>query len=222
MNDMNYGDDNFNFDPTAYQSAGAAILPQPGVYRMKATVARRKDKNTNEVVLTDGKYPTLVLQRISIVEPQEDEGSFSVFENVGSKPFKRKASGNRMVNVSRTVDLLRSIDVTKMSEVESFEHAPDLVEQELTAGEVFTARLGYKALDIEAAKAELQNIADDDYEAKNKVWNKYTYRTKAFRNGNGYNTAVTTPDGRVLQAKLVIDAFVDSNDSQKLGPFYRS
>jgi hypothetical protein len=227
MNDLNYGDDNFNFDPTQYQGASQTILPQPGTYRLKSTPTRKKDKNGQEV-LVQGKFPVIRLNRVEIVEPEDDGGTFAVFQDVGSNFFPRPASGGRKLPASQVIDLIRAINVEKMSDIEGGDDretvalsAVSVAEQELAAGETFTAKLGYKALDIEGAKAALRSVDPDDQKAKNEVWKAHTYRTKAFRNGNGYNTSVVTPDGKTLQAQLVIDTYVDSTDNQKLGPYFK-
>lgn len=214
-----FHDDQFN--PNDYQDAGTTILPQPGEYALRATsIARRKDSN-GQVLEKDG-YQTLVLNRIEIVDPQEESGTFAVFQDVRTKPFERKASGGRKVKVSQALDLIRSIDVDLSQEVSGFAEAIDVAEAALSQGQVFHAKLGLKAVDSEAAKAALEGVPADDYETRRKVWGENTYYTKAFKRPDGtYNTAVTTKDGRTLQGKLVIDTFVPSTARGKTGPFGR-
>lgn len=219
--DTNFNDDQFNYDPTQYADQGANILPEPGEYTLRVTAkARKKDKNTGDVVLQKDKYPILTLQRVEIVEP-EDGGTHAVFHDVRTSPFMRKATANSKVAVSPMTDLLRAIDVNLATEVESFESSIDNVEAELNNGATFRAKLGYKATDFDAAKAKLATVDADDNDAVRAAWNANTYYTKAFRrqDGKGYNTTVTTPDGKILEAKLVIDSFVASNKHGKVGPF---
>lgn len=218
--ESNFHDDAFN--PNDYQDAGTTILPQPGEYAVRATsIGRRKDSQTGQVMEKDG-YQTLVLNRIEIVDPQEESGTFAVFQDVRTKPFERKASGGRKVKVSQALDLIRSIDVDMSSEVTGFAEAIDVAEQALNNGAVFHAKLGLKAVDSENAKEQLQGVPSDDYETRRKVWGENTYYTKAFRRPDGsYNTAITTKDGKTLQGKLVIDTFVPSTGRGAVGPFKR-
>lgn len=225
-----YHDD--NFDPTQYPDAGQTILPQPGEYTVRVTsVGNRKDQS-GQPMLTDGIYPVLTLNRIEIVEPQEESGTFAVFQDVRTKPFERKGQSGQKFRVSSLVDLTRAIDVDLTTDVaptlkpdvdgETVEQAVDFVKSNLTSGAVFNVKLGLKAVDSEAAKAALEGVPADDYATRRKVWNEHTYYTKAFKRADGtYNTAVTTKDGRTIQGKLIIDSFVPSTGRGKTGPFGR-
>ncbi len=217
--ETNFNDDQFNYDPTQYADQGANILPEPGEYTLRVTSKKRKEKD-GEPVLQKGIFPVLTLQRVEIVEP-EDGGTHGLFYDVRTSPFLRKMTANSKAAVSPMTDLLRAIDVNLATDVESFETSIDNVEAELNNGATFRAKLGYKALDIDRAKAQLVGVDADDNDAVRQVWNSNTYYTKAFRrqDGKGYNTTVVNPDGKILEAKLTIDSFVSSNKQGKLGPF---
>lgn len=214
-----FNDDQFNYDPTQYADQGATIMPEPGEYTLRVTSkSRKKDRVTGAEVMQKDKYPVLTLNRVEIVEP-EDGGTHAVFYDVRTSPFLRKSTGNTKVAVSPMTDLLRAIDINLSADVESFETSIDNVEAELNNGATFRAKLGFKATDFDNAKAQLNGV--DDPDAIRAIWNANTYYTKAFRrqDGKGYNTTVTTPDGKILEAKLVIDSFVASNKHGKVGPF---
>lgn len=216
-----YNDDQFNYDPTQYVDQNATILPQPGEYTVRATsiTSPKKDRTSGEIVLSKGKYPVLTVNRLEIVEPEDDNGTFAVFADVRTSPYKRKA-GKGTVDVAPMTDLVRSVDIGLATEVESFEQSIDVATRELQSGSPFRVKLGYKAVDFDAAKAQLAK-ANGDPDAERAAWNTNTYYTKAFRraDGKGYNQTVTTPDGKILEAKLVIDSFVASNKHGKSGAF---
>lgn len=218
----NMHDDQFDFNPSQYQDQGAAILPDPGEYVVRATsVSRKKDRKTSEPVMQDGKYPVLTLNRIEIVEPEDDNAQYAVFADVPSKPFGRAISKTQKVGASKALDLVRAIDVNLTTEVEGFDHAIDVAEAALNAGQTFRAKLGYKVVDMDQVKLELAQIDENDKEEARKVWNRNTYYTKAFKrqDGKGYNATITTPQNKTLTAKLVIDSFVPSNKPGNLGAF---
>lgn len=219
--------DQFDFNPAQYADAGRnAILPLPGEYVVKATSANLRSKDGNLVTRkddNDNTYRVVVVNRIEIVEPEEENGQFSIFQDLNSKPYKRKGMGNQMVPVSNVMDAIRAIDVTLSNEPTGWDDACDVLLREFQSGSTFNARLGYKVVDIDGAKADLKSISDDDTDGKRKAWAENTFYTSAFRNPDGsYNSAVKSKDGeRVLEAKLVIDAFVASNKRGKIGPFAR-
>lgn len=225
-----YHDDAFN--PNDYQDAGTTILPQPGEYTVRATNVAANRLKDGKPVLTNDIYPTMVLNRIEIVDPQEESGAFAVFQDVRTKPFERKASGGRKVKASQLVDLIRAVDVDMTGDVfpslaegvdqETVEQARDIAKQVLDSGAVFNVKLGRKAVDSENAKAQLEGVPADDYETRRKVWGENTYYTKAFKRPDGtYNTAVATKAGKTIQGKLVIDTFVPSTGRGPTGPFKR-
>lgn len=217
----NYNDDNFDFDPTAaYPDANAVILPQPGEYSVRGKLTPAKDRKTQQPKEVDG-FPVMQLARVEIVEPEENNGSYSVFRNIGTKPFPRGTS-----RASVMLDVLRSIDVNAVQNLPSgpdaWLAAKDAVEAELASGATLRVKLGYEATDIEGFKRTMEAATTD--EEKNSAWNKNTYKNKAFRrpDGKGYVNTITTPEGRQLEAKLVITEFVPSNKHGKSGPFFKA
>lgn len=213
-------DDEFNFDPSQYADQGQPILPDPGVYTLRVTsLGPKKDRATGQPVLIDGKFPVLTLNRVEIVEPEDDSAQYAVFADIGTKPFPRKISKGNSVGASKALDLVRAIDVNLTSDVESYEHAADVLTSALNSGATFQAKLGYKAVDRDAITRATAGVTDP--EKIRQAWNSNTYYTKAFKrqDGKGYNATVTTPDNKTLMAKLVIDGFVPSNKQGKVGPF---
>lgn len=219
--------DQYDFNPTNYADAGnSAVLPLPGEYSIRALGAKFKQKDGQTVTYSDAQgntYRVISIPRVEIVEPTEEGGQFTVFQDVSSKPFPRKGLGGKQVPVSNVMDAIRAIDVNLAGEPQGWDDAADVLLREYQSGSTFNARLGYKVLDIEGAKAELENVDKNDREAVNKAFRKHTYYTKAFRNADGtYNSAIKTPDGRILEPKLVIEAFVASNKRGKVGSFQTS
>ncbi len=215
----NYNDDSYDFDPTAaYPDANAVILPQPGEYSVRGKLTPAKDRKTQQAKEVEG-FPVMQLARVEIVDPEEHNGSYAVFKNIGTKPFVR---GTKRASVM--LDALRSIDANQLANLpagpDAWIAAKDAVEAELASGATLRVKLGYEATDIEGFKAAMEAAKTD--EEKNGLWNKFTYKNKAFRrpDGKGYNTTVTTPEGRTLEAKLVVTEFVPSNKHGKGGPFF--
>lgn len=217
--EQNFGDDQFEFDPNAYQGQNTQVLPQPGIYAVRVTsFGPKKDRKTGQPVVTPF-GPVNRINRIEIVEP-EGGGSHGVFKDVSPTPFKR---GNApKPNASGALDVVAAVDKSLLGQLSGWEDAGTVAEQELKAGAVIKVRLGYEAMDMEKFKQAVSTIPEGDQDARNKAWREATYRTKTFRraDGQGYNTNVTTPDGRTLSAKLVIDGFVQSDASDKVGPFF--
>lgn len=216
-----FHDDNFDFDPAAvYPDANAVTLPQPGEYSVRGKLVPQKDRKTGQNVVTPDGFAVMQIPRIEIVDPEEYNGSYGVFKRVSTKPFQR---GGR--NASQMVDALRSIDVNAVQNLPSgpdaWHEAKNAVEAELASGSTMRVKLGYEATDVEGFKRAIDTTPEDE---KPGLWNKYTYRNKAFRraDGKGYNTTVTTPEGRTLEAKLVITEFVASDKAGKGGPFFKS
>lgn len=224
LQNSTFANDTFTYNPADYVDAGATILPLPGIYRMRVTsLGRRKDRETGAEVLRDG-WPTLVLNRIEIIEPLDEAGAFALFEEIGTKPYLRKGQG-RDVPASRHMDLLRAIDVD--AQVSDFMEGVTEVERLLQGGATFVAPLGYKAQDTAWAKAQIEQAGGKermDPRDYNKVWNDAKLSTKDFKNPNGgYRTQAMGRSGAMLDAKLTLGKFIPSStaDAVELGAFTR-
>jgi hypothetical protein len=218
--DATFTEDTLKYDPEVYAEAGQQLIPTPGVYRFRAlSLGRKKDKN-GDPILRDGKWPILMINRVEIVDPVDESGSFAVFEEIPTKPMMRKLGG-REVPAARHIDLMRAIDVE--TQVESFEEGIQEVEKLLSSGQTFVASLGYKAQDNEYAKARIADLGGFENaprEAQNAAWNDAKFTTKDFKlPGGGYKTRITGKSGKVLDAKLTLSKFYPSNANQEIGPY---
>jgi hypothetical protein len=221
---MTYSDDTFTYNPDTYVDAGVTTLPQPGTYRLRVTsLSRRKDRETNAEVLQEG-WPILVLNRIEIVEPHEEAGTFALFEDLRTKPYYRR-KGDPTTAAARHMDLLRAID--QEMRPENFKEGLLEVETLLASGHTFVAQLGYRvtdkawAMETIAAAGGKEAMDKDTY---NKVWNSATLTTKDFKNPNGgYRQMAMGRSGAMLDAKLSISKFIPSGQAESLalGPFTR-
>jgi hypothetical protein len=201
--DATFTEDTLKYDPEVYAEAGQQLIPTPGVYRFRAlSLGRKKDKN-GDPILRDGKWPILMINRVEIVDPVDESGSFAVFEEIPTKP------------------MMRAIDVE--TQVESFEEGIQEVEKLLSSGQTFVASLGYKAQDNEYAKARIADLGGFENaprEAQNAAWNDAKFTTKDFKlPGGGYKTRITGKSGKVLDAKLTLSKFYPSNANQEIGPY---
>lgn len=219
-----FANDTFAYNPADYVDAGATILPLPGTYRLRVTsLGRRKDRETGAEVTRDG-WPILMLNRIEIIEPLDDNGAFAIFEEISTKPYFRKGQG-REIPAARHMDLLRAID--QHAQVGDFAEGVAEVERLLSSGATFVAQLGYKAQDTTWAKEQIaqaggkEHMDPKDY---NKVWTDAKLTTKNFQNPNGgYRTQAMGRSGAMLEAKLTISKFIPSlqADTLDLGAFTR-
>jgi len=83
MQTTTFNADTLTYNPDEYVDSGSPLMPLPGTYRFRVTsLTRRKDRDSGQVILKDGKWPTLVLNRVEIVEPIDDAGIFGVFEEI--------------------------------------------------------------------------------------------------------------------------------------------
>jgi hypothetical protein len=218
-----FSPDSYTYNPAEYVDAGATLLPLPGVYRMRVTsLGRRKDRETGAEILKDGVWPTLVLNRVEIVEPIDETGTFALFEELYTKPYLRKGQG-RELPAAKHMDLLRAID--QHAQVGDFLEGVQEVERLLSSGQTFVAQLGYRAQDTEWAKAEIARSGGKDAmtkEAYNAVWTAAKLSTKDFKNpSGGYRTQTVGRSGAVLEAKLTLTKFIPSDTQVDLGPYLR-
>lgn len=215
-------DDSYTYDPNAYVDQGAVSLPIPGHYRFRASsVGRRKDRNTGEVVKVDGKWPTLILNRVEIVEPQEAAGSYAPFQELFTKPFQRKGGAGAQVVAANQTDVLRSIDVDAPTGLNMEEQIEEL-EKQLTSGQTFVAGIGYTATDVDWAKAEIARNGGDNCpkEKRSEIWKAAKLTTKDFKNPDGtYRTMTRGKSGKMIEAKLKLATFVPSTKDVELGPY---
>lgn len=227
MNDLNYGDDNFNFDPSAFDFGGQVAPPQPGEYSITGRLANKTDRQTGAVVTTKSGDPVLTLQRVSIVDPENGQ-SFGLFEEISTGWFSRRdgKSGNRAIEALGSIDMELMQEIAGVAKADVPAQVADILKRETSASRPLRVKLGLQATDTDAAKAEIsaRNLSKEtDGDEIRKVWNKYRFYTKAFKraDGKGYVTSVTSPSGNVLDARVVIDGFVPANKTGKSGPYYR-
>ncbi len=217
-----FSPDSYTYNPAEYVDAGATILPLPGVYRMRVTSLSRRKGQDGAEILKDGVWPTLVLNRVEIVEPIDEAGTFALFEELYTKPYLRKGQG-RELPAAKHMDLLRAID--QHAQVSDFLEGVQEVERLLRSGQTFVAQLGYRAQDSEWAKAEVARNGGKDAmtkEAHNAVWTAAKLSTKDFKNpSGGYRTQTVGRSGNLFEAKLTLTKFIPSDTQVDLGPYLR-
>jgi hypothetical protein len=217
-------DDSYAYNPDSYVDQGAVALPAPGNYRFRvSSLARRKDRNTGEVVMADGRWPTLVMNRIEIVEPQESAGSYAPFQEFFTKPFQRPGGAGTKEVASNQVDIIRAID-TDAGKGLNMEELVTELENLLTSGQTFVAGIAYHATDTDWAKAQIAANGGDscEKEKKSEIWKAARLMTKDFKNPDGsYRTQAIGKSGKLLPAKLKLSSFVPSTKDVELGPYAR-
>lgn len=205
---------------TDYQDPLQPSPPKEGNYRLKV-VKMSLDKNQDgSIRLTDNKYPTIVLERVEIVEPAEMEGKVGVmFERIYTKPFER-VKGAPLAN--GLADITRAFDITKTwSRVQD---GLDILDQMVDAGETFRARLEWNAYDSDHYKAQIAALGGEDSaskEDKKRIRKECTIRgMKRFKQSSdgAYLPIVVGPSGNTLTARAKIATYFPSHqENVKLG-----
>jgi hypothetical protein len=224
MNDLNYGDDNFNFDPSAFEFGGQETLPTPGEYSITGKLVKKTDRTTGQVVTAKDGSPVLVVQRATVVDP-ENGGSFGLFAEIstGSYPSKSGKLANKAIEAIGSIDMNLLQELSGVSREDLGPAAADILEREMSGGAALRVKFGLQGTDSDAAKAEIRNKNLTDKQDISDVWKRHRFYTKAFKraDGKGYLTSITAPSGNTVQGRLVIDGFVPANKPGKSGPYTR-
>ena len=224
MNDLNYGDDNFNFDPSAFEFGGQETLPTPGEYSITGKLVKKTDRTTGAVVTAKDGSPVMVVQRATIVEP-ENGGSFGLFAEISSGSYQTKAGklGNKAIEAVGSIDMSLLQELAGVGREDLGPAVADVLEREMSGGSALRVKLGLQGVDSDAAKAEIRNRNLTDKQDISDVWKRHRFYTKAFKraDGKGYLTSITAPSGNKVEGRLVIDGFVPSNKRGKAGAYSR-
>lgn len=201
---------------------------KPGVYRLQVVKAQPRTNKDGSVLLVGEKYPVIVLEQVKIVEPQESERQFGLFQDVRTKPGKRKNATGGDVAVSDLQDLLRSYAVTGF---EGFKHMTDLLQEYIAGNATFVAEIGWSGYDSAYVDAQFATLGITDKaqratvakEVQNGIYNKARLRTKDFVINGVRQQSVVGPSGETINAKAVINRYYpadsDFGGKVKLGPF---
>lgn len=210
-------------DADTYQDQTNPAPPLPGNYRLivLGKVEQRKDKN-GAPVLTDQKFPVLVIQRAKIVEPVESEKEFGLFADLRTKPFDRFGTV-----VSDIGDFTRSMDQTR--NWKGLQEGLSTLEELVASNTPFTVQAKWEAYDSAFVEQEFTRLNVTKANAKevltkevlNAVYKKARLGTNDFKaNGKGgRNHIATGPSGAQLEARFKISKFIPSLEAVNLGPF---
>lgn len=203
-----------------YQDPTPPAPPKEANYRLKV-VKMGLDKNQDgSIRLTDGKYPTVVLERVEIVEPVELDGKVGVsFERIYTKPFER-VKGAPLAN--GLADFTRSFDSTKGWS--SVQHGLNALDEFVDAGNTFRARLEWVAYDSDHYKAQIAALGGEESATKDdkkRIRKEATVRgMRRFKQAadGSYLPIITGPSGATLTARARISTFFPSHqENVKIG-----
>lgn len=215
------------YDAESYVDQSSPLPLAPGTYRFKALkVSARKDK-AGALVLADGKYPTLVLEQVSVVEPVENARAASVWQDIRTKPQMRKDPRTGTDKPANDLfDIVRSYDA--QSGFDGIEGAKQRFQQHAEQGDTFRAEIGWEANDADYVKAEFAKLEalgtarkDVSKDVASAIYNTARKRTKDFKVGGVLVPSVLGPSGNMLEARAKIVRYIPSTelDSKvKLGP----
>jgi hypothetical protein len=219
---------NVPVDPETYQDQQNPAPPKPGNYRLVVTKQTVRTTKEGKLALTDGKFPTVVLQTASIIEPQENERKFGLFQDVRFKPFERKGAGGVATVASDLYDLLRAYDATVR--IEDYDHAKLLLQEYFDQNASFLAQLTWGGYDAQFVKDEFAKIGGKELATKevaNQIYNTARKRAKDFVQNGVLVPSIIGPSGNVIDAKVHIARYYPSTtdiggkELRELGPFVK-
>ena len=190
--------------------------PKSGVYRVRPLELQLDTDVDGNTKLTDGRYPTLLLRKLEIVEPEKEQGrALYPFKSFSLKPIQ---SGPR-AGASAANDLLRAFDDTRT--FTSGKEALQIIGEMADAGQTFRARLTWTAYDGEGAREEIASrggrdaIDQDDLR---EIYRKYTCRgEKNFPQVDGKAVPEwTSPTGNKCEARVDIQAVIPASKNESL------
>ena len=190
--------------------------PKSGVYRVRPLELQLDTDVDGNTKLTDGRYPTLLLRKLEIVEPEKEQGrALYPFKRFSLKPIQ---SGPR-AGASAANDLLRAFDDTRT--FTSGKEALQIIGEMADAGQTFRARLTWTAYDGEGAREEIASrggrdaIDQDDLR---EIYRKYTCRgEKNFPQVDGKAVPEwTSPTGNKCEARVDIQAVIPASKNESL------
>ena len=213
-----------SMNPDTYQDQASPAPPAVGNYRVIVKKAKQRTDKEGKVVLADGKFPTITLEQLEIIEPAENARLFSPFHDLRTKPFERFG-----VLVSDVADFTRSVDAERGWS--GLAEGIKLVDEYLDTNAAFTINVGWEAFDksyLEQAMNDAgltgvprESRTDEQKQVLNAIYKKARVRTNAFPKKDGRrHHVVEGPSGEMLEAKPVITRFIPSTEAAntKLGP----
>lgn len=225
LTDIEITDDlNVTMDPDSYKDAPSNTIPQPGAYRLRVVSMKpRKDQDGN-IVLADGKFPTIVLEQLEILEPEDDGRKFGAFLDVRTKPVKRfDGYATDLGDITRSFDQTRGWSGTSEGLA---------VLEELAQEGTFRAQLGWSAYDSQFAKSQLEaaglaglkwsEMTSDQQKVAGEIYKKARLSTKDFPVSNGKRVPFgrNPHSGNELEARLTVQRYIPSGaENVKLGAF---
>lgn len=209
--DMPVVDDlNVPYDPETYQDQANPAPPKPGNYRFQVVKAEPRVKD-GQIVMADGKYPTLVLQQVKIVEPSESERAFGAFTDVRYKPFPRKMPNGASQVASDLWDLIRSYDET--APINDFIHAQELLQGFIAQNGTFLGQLGWTGYDkayVDGEFAKIGGRQNASKEVSQAIYNTARKGTKDFTVNGQLQSSIIGPSGETIEAQPKITRFFPS------------
>ena len=219
--------DQFELDPIAYGLADAPSqaevdVPPPGFYLVQLTSAGlRQDRETKQVKLDSKGNRVFRINRVSIIDPVEFEGSHALFQDiyVYGRPqmnwsVKPAVAYTDRPPVFQVVKMLAAIDTSLVTG--NIDENCDELERLLPSRPTVAVKFSYEATDATHAKELMAQGVE-----KNTAYKQSRLYTKHFKNADGtYRQQTEGPSGTLVAARLKIDDFVPSTrvSTLTLGP----
>lgn len=213
ISDLPVCDDlNIPVDPDTYQDQANPAPMAPGNYRAVITKFSARKDTAGVLVLADGKFPTIIVEQIKIIEPVENARLVGVFSDVRFKPFERRGATGAAMVASELYDLLRAYDETMR--IDNYEHAKELLAQYLGQELPVLLQIKWEGYDktyvdtqFAACGMPRANVAKD---VQKRIYDVGRKLSKDFVVGGVRQASILGASGEVVEARAKIGRYFPS------------
>lgn len=196
-----------------YQDSSNPPPPAAGNYRLRLLNGEFRKDDNGQKKLTDGKYPTFVLEKVEIIEPVEAARQVALYADVRSKPFDRNG-----YPASNFGDLMRALDQTVRFETlgKGFERLRELLGKDTT----FVVQLDWEATDLDLVKSRREAGETDNNALYKDARVRGQKNFPKLANGKPNHIWTNPASGNSVEARAMIKRYYPSLDTKvKLGAF---
>lgn len=205
-------------DPDTYSDPAPPPLLPEGNYQFRILLGKdgellKRNRETRELVLVDGKFPVINVAGVEITTEGYEGRKVYVFQQIGTKPYTRRDNAGLEVTVNNLTDLIRSYDAS--AAFRGTREGLALLNQLINDNAQFAARFTWKADDWRWRADALKALAQEAEAAgvpvpkdkKAEIYNKSSLEgMKKFLNPatGHYSQVWTGPSGNDIEVKVQI------------------
>lgn len=220
IDDLDIVDDlDVSGDPETYSDPVDPPPPNEGAYQFRIRLPKNakdildRDRKTGEIRLREGKYPSINIAGVQLMNEGFNERKVFPFQTISTKPYTRKDDKGHEVQVNNLYDLVRSHDASL-----SFRGTKEgiaLVNQLVNDNAVFAAKFTWFAEDWKWRADQLKTLTESaaaagvevPKEQKAKIYEQAKLEGQAkFQNPETgyYMTTWTGPSGNEIKVQFRI------------------